>query len=98
MIRGESHDDRKPREASKRGEGGQAERETIDEQNARRHEERNARLERRRDATPHGTRGGEGSEPDKQAETSRTGYGMNAQGAGEAMRMPPHNVIVNCKD
>lgn len=29
---------------------------------------------------------------------SHTGYGMNAQGAGGAIRMSPHNVIVNCKD
>lgn len=40
-----------------------------------------------------------GREPTKQAKgDSRTGYGMNAQGAEEAMRMSPHDVILYCKD
>lgn len=73
--------------------------ETDDEQHDRRHEKRNARREREHDATPlrheerDEARTGQASRGD-----SRTGYGMNAQGAGGAIRMSPHNVIVNCKD
>lgn len=71
-IRGENHDDRKnrgkqardgDRTAKQAGVGGRR-----GEQHARRHEERNAKRERRHDATPHGTKSGTGSEPTKQAE------------------------------
>ena len=53
---------------------------------------------RRNDATLDGTRSGTGSEPTKQAEANRTEYGMNAQGAGETIRMSSHDVILYCKD
>lgn len=53
---------------------------------------------RRNDATHSGRRSGTGSEPTKQAEANRTEYGMNAQGAGETIRMSSHDVILYCKD
>lgn len=87
-----------PWEASKRRRRERRNERRGDEQHARRHEKQDARRERRHNETPNGTRSGTRSEPTKQAEASRTGYGMNAQGAVGAMMMSPNGVIVNCKE
>lgn len=90
----ESHDDGEPV-------GGKQERRRAGRRGGRRgraarHTARKAG--RRNDATPHGTKSGTGSGTTKQAEANRTEYGMNAQGAGETIRMSSHDVILYCKD
>ena len=89
----ENHDDGEFCKASKRRNERRG-----DEPHARRHEKQDTRREWRHNETPNGTRSGTRSEPTKQAEANRTEYGMNAQGAGETIRMSSHDVILYCKD